>query len=63
MTEACTAAFLRLETVVHDAGIQSRERTEEDEDGIAMEDMILELEGPEALAMYQHRWALSGLPL
>ena len=56
---ACTAAFVRLESLVHQAEAPTsvRPRTIEEEDHIAPEVMILETEGPDPLARYQRRWA------
>ena len=61
MTGTCTAAFLRLVTMVREAEAPPRERTIEEEDRMAMEDMVLQLEGPEALAKYRHHWVLRRL--
>ena len=62
VTGTCTAAFLCLEAMVREAEAPPRERTIE-EDRMAMEDMVLQLEGPEALARYQYRWTFWGLLL
>lgn len=37
-------------------------RTEENEDCLAFELLILEFEGPDALARYQYRWSIRGRP-
>lgn len=52
--DANTAAFLRLEEMVRPAApISLPPRTEAEEDRIALECMILENEGPEALERNQ----------
>jgi hypothetical protein len=52
-----TAAFLRLESMVHqaEASVPIRTRTEAEEDRIALECLILENDGPDALEIYQLR--------
>lgn len=59
---ACTAAFVRLESLVHQAEVPRRPRTIEEEDRMAMEDLILEHDGPDALEHYQWLWACIGYP-
>lgn len=54
---ASTAAFLRLESMVHQAKATHPPRTVEEEDLMALEDMILREEGPDFLARYLMRWA------
>lgn len=60
MTSDACAAFQRLVSMVAEAERPPRERTVEDEDRIALETMILEIEGPDALARYQRRRAAQG---
>jgi hypothetical protein len=59
--DACSAAYERLVSMVREAELPPRERTVEEEDRLALENMVLELEGPEALARYQSRWTIWGL--
>lgn len=61
MIDACSAAYERLVSMVREAELPPRERTVEEEDRLALENMVLELEGPEALARYQSRWTIWGL--
>lgn len=49
------AQFQKLQRMVEDGLRESAPRTIEQEDRIALETMILELEGPDALAKYQRR--------
>ena len=57
-SDPCTAAFCRLQDVISKAEAPRRPRTIEEEDQIALEDLILHIEGPEALECYQVQWAL-----
>jgi len=62
MSDACTDAYERLVSMVREAEVPPRERTIEEEDRLALENIVLEQEGPEALARYQRRWAIWRLP-
>jgi len=62
MTDACTAAYERLVSTVREAEIPPSERTIEEEDRMALESLVLELDGPEALARYRCQWAIWGSP-
>lgn len=52
-----TARYNRLQEMCRPAAGSFRPRTEADEDRMAMESMVGELEGPEALERYRRAWA------
>lgn len=58
--DANAAAFCRLQLMVREAEVVPLSRTEEDEDRMALEDLILSHEGPEALDRYREKWKREG---
>lgn len=60
--DANAAAFCRLQLMVQQAEVAPRPRTEAEEDRMALEDLILSHEGPEALERYREKWKREGRP-
>lgn len=56
-----SAAYLRLCEMVRSPN-PPRPRTVEEEDRIALEDLVLHTMGPDALQRYQWRWQCLGHP-
>ena len=62
MMDARSSAYSLLLAMVHKSWTPPYVRTEEDEDRMALEDLIISHEGSEALERYREKWKREGRP-